>query len=434
MITTDTSSSKTISSNQPIVLLLLDDLTSKTADSSDLTDLFSFVLSTLKSHFKSNQLSIITFDTKNQKPNHEYQKIGIAGVLKKNDIQELQAKHDIVRTSIATRITSFAHTHQDNKEFAPEGSPLTTKIGIPFFYNGKVYGCINIACSKPPISDNDIVSLGALIGRHLDLHCREILGKQNLAEFKSRTRKLLNAKISELKDALDIADKYNQSLKDFSYIVSHDLREPLRTISSYIKLLDRRYQDTFDKDAKDFMYFVTNGVARMDALIKDLLAFSRVEHSVYQFEEIPLEKIMMLVTNSLRLKIEETSADISFDNPPIIRASRSHINILFQNLIDNAIKFRKTDEVPIIQISAKELENHWQFSVSDNGIGMNLEHKNNERIFKIFQRLHGVDSEIPGTGIGLAICNNIVQAHGGKIWVSSQVGVGSEFHFTISKK
>lgn len=434
MITTNTSSTSKISTNPSFALQLLDDITLNTFSPSDLEDLYSSVLRVLKIHFKSSELSIVTFAAKNQKPAFEYQKIGVTGALKKTAIIDFHNHHDIVRTAVATKTTSFVHSHEDNKAFAPQGSKMISKIGIPFYHNCKLIGCINIACNQPSISDDDLTYIGTLISRHVELHYQQIRANISLNDFKSRTRKLINAKINELKEALAKADKFNQSLKDFSYIVSHDLREPLRTISSYIKLLDRRYQDQFDADAKDFMYFVTNGVARMDALIKDLLAFSRVEHSVYQFDNVNLEKIMLLVTNSLRLKIEETKAEISFDTPQSITASRSHINILFQNLIDNAIKFRKEGEPPIIKVVSEELENHWKFSISDNGIGMNLEHKNNERIFKIFQRLHGVDSPIPGTGIGLAICSNIVMAHGGKIWVQSELGKGSTFLFTISKK
>lgn len=117
----------------------------------------------------------------------------------------------------------------------------------------------------------------------------------------------------------------------------------------------------------------------------------------------------------------------------MIVASRSHLNILIQNLVDNAIKFKKDDVPPIVRIETKELKEHWQFSLSDNGMGMNLEYKNNERIFKILRRLQGTDSDIPGTGIGLVNCKNIVNAHGGKIWVNSIQGEGSTFHFTIAK-
>lgn len=434
MPTKKTTSIQVIPANGAFGLQLLENLTHLTTNQPDLDSIFTATIGVIKNFFKTNQVSILKYHIKNQKLEYEYQKIGVTGGGRREEIDALGDGRDIVRSALATKKTSFIHSNQDNAPFAIEGTPLDTKIGIPIYYKQKILACINISCPKPIIADSDITHLGSLISRHLGIVSAIIIEQRHQQEFKTRTRKLLNAKIGELQDALDIADKYNQSLKDFSYIVSHDLREPLRTISSYIKLLDRRYRDTFDDDAKDFMFFVTNGVARMDALIKDLLAFSRVEHSVYQFEKVSLEKIMMLVSNSLRLKIEETSAQLSFDNPPEIMASKSHINILFQNLIDNGIKFRRDDVNPIIEITSTELDRHWQFTVKDNGIGMRLEHKNNERIFKIFQRLHAIDSDIPGTGIGLAICKNIVNAHGGKIWVSSELGVGSAFHFTISKR
>lgn len=421
-------------SNLPLSSIqFVKDLTHRTANLKAIDSIFSETISSLKSQLKTNAVHIYTYAIKNQKIDFEYHRIGVTGELKKREIPDIPSHAELIRAAVAQKKTAYVQVNPDNQAFVSSDVSSLIRIAIPFLYRGKVFGCIHISCSASRLKVDEIITCGELIGHHLELLYTKAIEQQHLNEFKTRVRKLINVKVTELEKALESAAKYNQSLKDFSYIVSHDLREPLRTINSYIKLLERRYNDHFDADAKDFMFFVTDGVARMDALIQDLLVFSRVEHSVYQFEEVPLFKIMTLVENALRLKIEETDATVTFDNPPDIFASRSHLTILFQNLIDNAIKFSKEDQAPVVHITAKELDNHWQFSVQDNGIGMNLEHKNNERIFKIFQRLHGATSKIPGTGIGLAICQNIVNAHGGKIWVNSNPEKGATFYFTLSK-
>jgi len=420
-------------SNHSTILKIACDLTRRTGSLNSLEDIFAETISCLKSNLKTNDVLIYTFAIKNQKLEFEYQKIGKTGQLKKSCCTHLPNHADLIRTAYAKKKIIMLQHNPDQQDFIPSQVDPLLQVVIPFKYRDKIFGCIHICNLDLRYNSEAFMLFGELVAMHLQSICAKAIELDYLNKFKARVRRLINAKVNELEEALDRAAKYNQSLKDFSYIVSHDLREPLRTINSYIKLLERRYKDHFDGDAKDFMFFVTDGVARMDALIQDLLVFSRVEHSIYQFEEIEMDKILTLVKNSLRLKIAETKAEIEYFNPPTIIASKSHIHILMQNLLDNAIKFRKEGQVPKVQVVARDLQQYWQFSIADNGIGINLEHKNNERIFKIFQRLHGVDSHIPGTGIGLAICKNIVNAHGGKIWVSSNGNDGSTFHFTIAK-
>ena len=171
----------------------------------------------------------------------------------------------------------------------------------------------------------------------------------------------------------------------------------------------------------------------MDRLINDLLKFSRIGNSTFVWQEVALSEVIEETKSKLALKIEESQCRIDQDILPTFSASKSHLGIVFQNIIDNAIKFNKPDQTPVIKIEAHDIGDFWQISVEDNGIGMNLEHHNDERIFKIFQRLQTFDSQYSGTGIGLAIVKNIVEIHGGKIWVHSQEGEGSTFHFTIPK-
>ncbi|MCF7918551.1 MAG: PAS domain S-box protein [Candidatus Cloacimonetes bacterium] len=221
----------------------------------------------------------------------------------------------------------------------------------------------------------------------------------------------------------------NKELEQFAYVASHDLQEPLRMISSYTQLLERRYGDRLDQDAKDFIGYAVDGAVRMQRLINDLLSYSRVTTRGKPFEEIDSHIILGLAIANLQQAISEAGAIVTNDDLPVIMADESQLVRVFQNIIDNAIKFHG-NETPRIHVSAKEDDNEWVFSISDNGLGIDKQF--HDRIFVIFQRLHGRD-EYPGTGIGLAICKRIIQRQEGKIWFESEVGKGTTFYFTIPK-
>ena len=219
----------------------------------------------------------------------------------------------------------------------------------------------------------------------------------------------------------------NAELEQFAYVASHDLQEPLRMVSSYVQLLARRYKEKLDSDADDFITFAVDGANRMQALIKDLLAYSKVGTKGNRFEPTNCDTVLDLTLANLQFAIEENSARVTHDPLPTVLADPSQMAQLFQNLIANAIKFRGEDS-PYVHIAAEKHENEWLFSIRDNGPGIEEEYK--ERIFEIFQRLHG-RNDYPGTGIGLAICKKIVERHGGRMWVVSDPGGGSIFYFTF---
>lgn len=219
----------------------------------------------------------------------------------------------------------------------------------------------------------------------------------------------------------------NEELEQFAYIASHDLQEPLRIVSSYVQLIETRYEGKLDEEADRFIDFAVDGVKRMQALIKALLAYSRVGARRLACEPISCEEIVNSTIADLRLAAEECGAVITHDSLPTVFGDGTQLAQLFQNLLANALKFRG-ENPPSIHISANRSGEEWIFSVKDNGIG--IEPTYYARIFVIFQRLHS-QREYPGTGIGLAVCKKIVDRHGGRIWVQSEAGKGATFFFTI---
>lgn len=232
---------------------------------------------------------------------------------------------------------------------------------------------------------------------------------------------------SKLRQTLMELARSNKELQQFAYVASHDLQEPLRKMRSYSEMLEKRYQGQLDEKADKFIGYIVDGANRMQTLINDLLSYSRVGRMEIFLEETNFETILNQVIVDFEKSIQETEAVITYDPLPTITANSSQISQLLQNLIGNALKFRGK-EPPVIHVSAKKTETEWLFFVRDNGIGIEPEYA--ERIFIIFQRLHS-RTEYPGTGVGLAICQRIIERHGGKIWVESELGKGATFYFTI---
>ena len=234
----------------------------------------------------------------------------------------------------------------------------------------------------------------------------------------------------ELAKKAEELQRSNAELEQFAYVASHDLQEPLRMVSSYTQLLAKRYGDRLDTDAKEFMHYTVDGAARMKQLIEDLLAYSRVGTKGKDFKPVSVEAPLKRAITNLHAAISESGAAVTWDSLPTVEADEVQLAQLFQNLMGNALKFRG-GAVPRIHVSAAQEAGEWRFTVADNGIG--IEPQYFERIFMLFQRLHTM-GQYPGTGIGLAICKKVVERHGGRIWVSSVPGEGSQFHFTLPKK
>jgi len=234
--------------------------------------------------------------------------------------------------------------------------------------------------------------------------------------------------ISARKRAEEELRRSNEELERFAYVASHDLQEPLRTVTSYVQLLARRYRDKLDADAGEFIEFAVQGAMRMQRLIEDLLAFSRVGTRAAALVPTDANAALDAALENLKAAAGEAGATLTRGPLPTVLADPVQLGQLFTNLVGNAVKFRGT-EPPRVQIGAERDGTQWVFRVRDNGIGIDPQYF--ERIFVIFQRLHG-RNEYPGTGIGLAVCRKIVERHGGRIWVESEEGGGATFSFTLS--
>jgi signal transduction histidine kinase len=250
--------------------------------------------------------------------------------------------------------------------------------------------------------------------------------------FKKRTEAEieLNKSKKELEESLALLEEKSKELEQFAYAASHDLKEPLRMIQGFLTLLEKRYQEKLDNRARKYIHFSVDGAKRLGTLIDDLLEYSRVGRIHTNIEDIDLNEMLNeLIKNEIAHSGDSTEI-IQFNNLPVINAVPVSINMLFRNLISNALKYQDGKKDPEIKITSMEDQNHWNFSVIDNGIG--IEKKFFDKIFMLFNRLH-TKEEYPGTGMGLAICKKIVEEHGGKIWVESEVNKGSVFKFTLPK-
>ena len=288
--------------------------------------------------------------------------------------------------------------------------------------------------SADPISNKD-GTINKIICTYYDYTERKLDEERNQELLKNKVQLTDELKISnkelmetqdELMDTIKQLEISNKELKNFAYVTSHDLREPLRMITSFLQLLERRYYDQLDQDANDFIGYAVDGAKRLDLMINDILIYSKVSKG-RKLSEVDINKVIKKVYINLISSIEETDTEITYDSLPTLITDESLMIQLFQNLIANSIKYRGKEK-PKIHISAKKEGNKHIFSVKDNGIG--IDQKYVKKIYTIFKRLH-TSEEYDGTGIGLAIVQKIVQQFGGEIWVESEVGKGSTFYFTI---
>lgn len=284
---------------------------------------------------------------------------------------------------------------------------------LPIFIEDKLYGFIGFDdCTKERIWNTTEIdflrsitsNLSSAIQRHLAIVSME--------------RKTVELKV------------INSELEQFAYVASHDLQEPLRMVTGFLDLFEKKYQDLVDVEGKMYIDYAVNGTNKMKSIIKDLLEYARIGRTKDSIEEFELEDLLANVTSLLSGKIAEKQAEIVLKTPITIRTWRSPLNQVLMNLLDNSIKYSKRDIPPRIEIEVVQELKNWHFKVSDNGIG--IDEKYFSKLFVIFQRLHS-NNEYSGSGIGLAVIKKIIDNLGGKIWLTSTIGDGSCFHFLLPK-
>ena len=232
-----------------------------------------------------------------------------------------------------------------------------------------------------------------------------------------------------LQQSNEALERSNIDLQRFAYVASHDLQTPLRSIASFVDLLRSTYDQQLDEQGRDWLLRTSQAAKQLQTLIQDLLDYSRIDSQTRPFENVAVQEVLDRASSLLEAAVQESRAKITHGDLPKVMGDRSQLVQLMLNLIGNAIKYRGSDP-PRIHITAESKGNEWSVSVSDNGIGIAPKH--HQRVFEIFKRLHD-SKQYPGTGIGLAVCRRVVSRHGGKIWVESESGTGSVFHFTIAK-
>jgi PAS domain S-box-containing protein len=294
-----------------------------------------------------------------------------------------------------------------------------------------------LAAQQPPTDGPQVGTTFETEGRRrtgvafpLEISLTAWTNTQNVRFFTAIARDITERKEAEraLETKADELARSNQELEQFAYVASHDLQEPLRMVSNYTQLLGKRYKDQLDADANEFIDFAVDGARRMQDLIRDLLEYARVGTRGKEFKPVPGEKVVGSAVQNLAGAIEEAQAEIVVETMPILTCDATQLAQVFQNLIGNAIKFRRPGAQPVIRVSTTRVDGGHLIAIKDNGIG--IEPKYFERIFQMFQRLHG-RGEYPGTGIGLALCKKIVERHGGRIKVESEPGQGTTFSFTL---
>lgn len=294
-----------------------------------------------------------------------------------------------------------------------------TEMVIPLVDNEQSIGLISVWRNTEDYTDNDKKLI-----RYLGKSLSSVLVERRRFEIEMARRRIAETR---LKIANKDLTRSNKELEQFAYVASHDLQEPLRMVSSFTQLLQQKYENELDEKAQKYISYAVDGAIRMQQLIQDLLQYSRVRSRGKAFSAVDLHTCLGIAIVNLRMAIEESGAIITNDELPAVVGDETQLSQVFQNLISNALKFRNS-VVPHIHISTTKDDQLWRITVSDNGIGISPEHL--ERIFQIFQRLHSRE-KYPGTGIGLPLCQRIVQRHGGTIWAESDPGHGSRFHFTL---
>lgn len=335
----------------------------------------------------------------------------------------------IVGTVAQSRIAEIiADTSQDPRYIVDDDFRYS-EITVPIMDGERLIGVID---SEHPDKNFFTQEHLELLQTIAAMAVTKILHAQAVERLRSHQRDLeerIAEQTKDLKEHIVELRKSNQDLEGFAYAASHDLAEPLRTISSFLQLIQRK-EKNLSSDSLEYMDFAVAGVHRLKSLLDGLLVYARVGQKTVEQNLLDLNATMLTVQSNLSQLIKEKDATLSYDKLPSLPGNDSSLIQLFQNLIANAIKFHHKDRKPVITVSCTEQEKHFQFAFQDNGIGM--EEMFFEKAFKLFGRLHTIN-EYKGSGLGLALCKRVVENHGGEIWLHSEIGLGTTVYFTLRK-
>ena len=289
------------------------------------------------------------------------------------------------------------------------GMGLRSFLSAPLLYRGEPIGCLNLHS----LTDSAYSDRHRLLAERIGVYIAGAIANAQL-----------HAQVTQQSEELS---RSNRELEQFAYVASHDLQEPLRMVSSYVALLGRRYDGQLDDRADKYIHFAVDGANRMQRLIHDLLAYSRVGTRGGELTPTDTASVLRETLSNLEVAIVESEAEVVYSDLPSVMGDPSQLRQLFQNIVGNALKFR-SESRPRVELEASRDGDQWTFSIRDNGVGFDQRYA--ERVFGVFKRLHR-NADIPGTGIGLAICQRIIERHGGRIWAESKLGEGSCFYFTL---
>ena len=338
-------------------------------------------------------------DVPDREPDQAY---GIEGTLSQEviDSRKCIIFHPSGETEIAASYAGLTGAY---------GMGLRSFLSAPLLHRGEPIGCLNLHS----LTENAYSELHRLLAERIAIYIAGAIANAQL-----------HAQVTQQAEELA---RSNRELEQFAYVASHDLQEPLRMVSSYVQLLERRYSGQLDERAEKYIYFAVDGATRMQRLITDLLAYSRVGTKGGDLAPTDTASVVDEALSNLEVAVVNSNARVEYPDLPPVTADSSQLVQLFQNLIGNALKF-KSEYHPRVEVRAEREGNYWLFSVRDNGVGFDQRYA--DRVFGVFKRLHR-NSDIPGTGIGLAICQRIIDRHGGRIWAESAPGKGATFYFTL---
>lgn len=335
----------------------------------------------------------------------------------------------IVGTVARTGVPELIHNTSQDSRYIVDDSSRLSEITVPIIYENKVLGVID---SEHPeanaFTQNDLTIL-MTIAAMCSIKIVHAQALQNLQNHKLNLEKEIEGHTKHLVQTINSLEKSNQDLERFAFAASHDMREPLRTIISYLQLIERK-ENSLSDNSLEFLAFAVDGAKRMKVLLDSLLEYSRANNSNENYEVIELEDILRLVKADLHTVIAENNTVFVYQQLPAIFGDKAQIRQLFQNLISNAIKFQKANQQARIEITTKDVGGYCEISIKDNGLGIDADFHND--IFDLFKRLH-TNQDYQGSGIGLSICRRIIERHNGDILLKSKEGEGSTFIFTLPK-